>query len=458
MDRNEPIEILSEDENEGEFVDRRGILEPAIRSVVDALGGYEGGRYRLGDECYGCLKDLKRFWRKDDTDDERTVARIFWETRLLPNDLIPILLETAGRGNFEDKRAVACVDLLTAMTWPIDLAEELQELDEVEDRGTDYTQLLSSHLHYKEAMLKPEVIQALLGILLVCIAKTLKERTPRDIQIINVVLYLIRNLAFIKDPPANTYLSADQAQFSSMQSRLVKMLSEQNIFEILLTTASNAGTDPAFNSWNTLILEIFYLFFRGVRPSSLAHDQAKVSVLFVCSVLRNLDELQESGDKLSRLLSIEDERRRNFNRNASTRHSRFGTTISVTLNPKKLPKEPSEAGEKEEADGRKSLVFHRQRAIHKDSGNILDMISSKRTKAQKGKKIDELGREDNLSIDAKSTLQGVARSFIETCFNRQSSTCRFGRLTERIVFSSFSRLAFERHQGGETEDHGKGQP
>ena len=98
------ISISDGSDGEGDL-DRRAILEPAIRSVVDALGGYEDGTYRLGDECYGCLKDLKKFWRKDDTDDDRTVARIFWETRVLPNDLVPILLETAGKGLLEDKCA-----------------------------------------------------------------------------------------------------------------------------------------------------------------------------------------------------------------------------------------------------------------------------------------------------------------------------------------------------------------
>ena len=117
----------ADDYSDDDYTSRRAILEPAIRSVVDALGGYEDGRYRLGDECYGCLKDLKKFWRKDDTDDERTVARIFWATRVLPNDLVPILLETAGKGMFEDKRAIAVADLMTAMTWPIDMAEELKE-------------------------------------------------------------------------------------------------------------------------------------------------------------------------------------------------------------------------------------------------------------------------------------------------------------------------------------------
>ncbi|KAG8940366.1 Topoisomerase 1-associated factor 1, partial [Tulasnella sp. 419] len=82
---------------------RRSILSRAIQNVVSALGGFEQISptetvYVLGDSCLGCLKDLKKLWRKDDTDDERTVARIFYECRVLHNDLIPILLETAGKG------------------------------------------------------------------------------------------------------------------------------------------------------------------------------------------------------------------------------------------------------------------------------------------------------------------------------------------------------------------------
>ena len=105
---------------------------------------------------------------------------------------------------------------MTAMTWPIDLAEELKELDETYDKGADYTQLLLSHLHYKAALLRPGVLQALFAITLPCLARDAKERKERDVQIVNVVLYPIPNLAFIKDLPANTYGSADQAEFSML--------------------------------------------------------------------------------------------------------------------------------------------------------------------------------------------------------------------------------------------------
>ncbi len=304
MDHNEPIELSDEESGDEPYIDRREILEPPIRSVVDALGGFEDDVYRLGDECYGCLKDLKKYWRKDDTDDDRTVARIFWETRVLSNDLIPILMETAGL--VEDKCAVACADLMTAMTWPIDMAAELKELDEEHDKDVDYTQLLFSHLHYKAALLRPGVLQALFGIILPRLAKEGKERNERDVQIVNVVLHLVRNLAFIKDLPANMHGSADQAVFSTLQSRLIKSLSESNFIDLLLTIASHASTDPLFNQWNVLVLEIFYLLFRGVKPVSLASDQVKVRVMLVVISLESLHSYVwcSNRPKLLRLSSL----------------------------------------------------------------------------------------------------------------------------------------------------------
>jgi replication fork protection complex subunit Tof1/Swi1 len=54
------------------------------------------------------LKDLKRFWRMDEKDDDRTVARIFRDVGLLKNDLIPILLTTLGTSAKGDRIALAC--------------------------------------------------------------------------------------------------------------------------------------------------------------------------------------------------------------------------------------------------------------------------------------------------------------------------------------------------------------
>jgi replication fork protection complex subunit Tof1/Swi1 len=419
MLQDDAISISSNDADSEAYAERRAILEPVISRVIDALGGYEDGTYRLGDEVNGCLKDLKKLWRKDDTDDERTVARIFWESRVLPNDLIPILLETAGKGLVEDKRAVACADLITAMTWPIDIAEELKELDDELDRGTDYTQLLQSHLHYKAALLKPGVVQALFAIVLPPLAKHPKERQERDGQVINVVLHLIRNLAFIKDLPPNMHLSADQAEFSSLQSKLIRTLSDTHTLQLLLTIAANTSNDPLFNSWNTLVLEIFYLLYRGVKPASLTMDQAEVREILPV-LTSTTEEYQQPAANLHRLLAIEERSRRDFARNATSRHSRFGTTISVKWNPNKL--RPTDATRNEVVNTdpvtapAQSVVLHRQKAITDEAGSIMDL--TKRQKTKKGNKVDDIAREDNLSVETKVILQNLAGEFIESCFNR----------------------------------------
>ena len=61
------------------------------------------------------------------------------------------------------------------------------------------------------------------------------------------------------------------------------------------------------------------------------------------------------------------------------------------------------------------LVLHRQEAITKESGSILDL--KKRKQHKKVNKVDELGMEDNLNRDAKVILQNFARTFVEVCFN-----------------------------------------
>ncbi|KAI6124102.1 timeless protein-domain-containing protein [Pisolithus croceorrhizus] len=368
----------------GEEEDRRAILDPVVRRVVDALGGFEDG-VNYGDST--------------DSDDERTVARIFWETRVLSNDLVHILLATAGKGLVEDKRAIACADLMTAMTWPIDMAEELKELDDARDKGTDYTELTFSHLNYKAALLKPGVMQALFGIILPPLSKPVKERSERDGQLVNVILHLVRNLAFIKDLPVNLHLSGDQAEYSSLQTKLIKAYSETNMLDLLLTIASNNDNDPLFNSFNTLVLEIFYLLFRGLKPSTLVIDQTK-----------------QPKQDLRRLLAAEDRRKRDAARYASSRHSQFGTTLTVQLNPKRKTRDAQDVPEESQGPAStRPLVLHRQAAISKESGDVLDIAKQNRWK--KTNKVDELTREDNLSTEARMVLQGFAREFVESCFN-----------------------------------------
>ena len=97
--------------------DRYEIFMPAVQSLINALGGYEEHEtspgnfetiYRPGDSVLAVLKDLKKLWRKDDSDDERTVARCMAKGGLM-KELIALLVECTDRGEWGRKVAlVAC--------------------------------------------------------------------------------------------------------------------------------------------------------------------------------------------------------------------------------------------------------------------------------------------------------------------------------------------------------------
>jgi len=132
----------------------------------------------------------------DEKDDDRTVARIFHEVGVLKKDLIPILKMTLGTGKKGDRIALACgasplasrldllspradsrsptVELIGAMTWPINVAEELRDaqlLGELK-QSMDYTTLIQAQRSYKAAILKDNVLKHMMIILANSLSKS----------------------------------------------------------------------------------------------------------------------------------------------------------------------------------------------------------------------------------------------------------------------------------------------
>ena len=96
--------------------DRFAVFMPAVTSLVNALGGYEEVEmegtyqtvYRPGDSVLAVLKDLKKLWRKDDSDDDRTVAKCMAQAGLM-KELLALLVELTHRGDWGRKVSlVAC--------------------------------------------------------------------------------------------------------------------------------------------------------------------------------------------------------------------------------------------------------------------------------------------------------------------------------------------------------------
>lgn len=238
--------------------DRWNVFYPAVQTLVNALGGYEEVEsppdsgifetvYRPGDSVLGVLKDLKKLWRKDDEDDERTVARCMHRAELM-KELVAIVVECAERGEWGRKVAlVACKllfnaslrtytstgDLIAALTWPIDVAQELKEIEDEGPVVTDYASLLRAQLEYKALFLKTtKPLKSILSLMVPCLAKPRKyvqvaqikyqtnldnDRDEKDSRIISLGLHVVRNLLAIKDAVAEGTATGEKEEFAHLQ-------------------------------------------------------------------------------------------------------------------------------------------------------------------------------------------------------------------------------------------------
>ncbi|KMU75247.1 mating-type switching protein swi1 [Coccidioides immitis RMSCC 3703] len=186
------------------------VVDPEVRSyvysLVTALGGTAGnetGRYVLGDDALGCLRDLKKWLRfYDEKLNRMDVARCLAECKLLNGDLVPII-SLYGDAEQSDKHKarimLACLELLVPLTWPVEVHGQMTFNHH---RHTPYLQY--SQVEYKRGILgfaPSPILRALIRVGLPSMAIPRSERSPRDEGIIRLMLYFFRNIAVISSPP-----------------------------------------------------------------------------------------------------------------------------------------------------------------------------------------------------------------------------------------------------------------
>ncbi|KAH0542171.1 hypothetical protein FGG08_003392 [Glutinoglossum americanum] len=296
------------------------VVDPQVRayvySLISALGGTgadEEGRYVLGDDALACLRDLKR-WLKlyDERLNRLDVARCFAEGNLVNGDLLEILAawsEDPVENRTRMKIALACLELLVPLTWPIERNDLQMTVNH--HRHTPYLQL--AQLSYKRGVLThstSKILRTVVRIGLPSIAQSMSERTSRDEGIIKLVLYFLRNIAMIDAPP-NLEIDGDEADVS--RSATIDRFHDQDILHLLLTISSAVGED--FNTQDVVILEVLFHLLKGIDVEKLFMDEKQLHA-------KHTNELQG-------LLSKELSFKREYARHAPTRHNRFGSMIWV---------------------------------------------------------------------------------------------------------------------------------
>lgn len=267
----------------------------------------------LGDDALACLKDLKKWLKLHDEKANRLdVARCLAEANLVKGDILEILAawpEAATEDKIKSKIALACLEVLVPLTWPIEKNDTQMTVNH--HRHVPYLQLAQTS--YKRAILEHEsaiVLRTTVRVGLPSIALPMAERSSRDEGIIKLLLYFFRNVAMIS-PPQN--LPNEGKEGETSRSATIEAFHRQDVLALILTISSNMGED--FNTQDTVIMELLFHLLKGVSVEKLFMDKKELN--------------SKNGNELKFLLAQEAGMHRSYAKTAPTRHNRFGTMIWV---------------------------------------------------------------------------------------------------------------------------------
>ena len=365
-----------------------------INSLVSAVGGQStlDDRYAVGDDALAVLNDLVRWLRLYDENTNRFDGkRCMAEANLVKGDLLEILAlwpEEEQESKLKSKLALACLQLLVPLTWPIALDEDKTTVNHL--RHTPYLQL--AQVGYKRAVLQYEdakILRTVVRIGLPSMAVTRRERTRRDEGIVRMILYFFRNLAMITQPQ---HLPSQGDENDISRSATINAFHEEDVFNLLLTIGSGAGDE--FQERDVEVLEILFHLLKGVDARKLFHTQSQLEK-------NETNELQSLMQKEKAMLN-------SYNKHAPTRHNRFGTMIWVKRGEEKVS------------------TMSGQNTITNADTTLLQMDASKRVAKPRGRgkkdaeelnESNEFGGKVELTEKARKHLRSFVEEFLDSSFN-----------------------------------------
>ncbi len=155
------------------------------------------------------------------------VARCLAESNLVGGDLLQILAawpENATEGRLKSKIALACLELLVPLTWPLE--KDSQTMTVNHHRHTPYLQI--AQLGYKRSIINfdgARILHTAVRCALPSMAEAMGDRSTRDEGIIKLLLYFLRNIAMIAPPP-NVQYEGDESEISRYSGILPSPLSQ----------------------------------------------------------------------------------------------------------------------------------------------------------------------------------------------------------------------------------------
>lgn len=319
------------------------ILRAHISVLVSALGGPDHSLpenlYKLGHDALACLKDLKRWIRSvDDRNGLADVALACAECGLVNNDLTVILCQWdkppkgVKKTKTTEKIMLACLELLVLLTWPVEVNRKTLMKD-----YTARTNARRAQLSYKQHILSYKggrTLKAVIRLGLDALQLPKDEREPRDINILRLIMFFIRNVLFItplppSKAPKGITNTADLPNGMNPDdiglNAVLNAFERNNVLLFLSSVSHSLLTDLTDESFGLLAVECISLLTNSVPVNRLfvAAPQAPDASTTVPPAS------SAAGLQLQDLLSEESKRKKKQTNTVSTRHGRFGTLLSI---------------------------------------------------------------------------------------------------------------------------------
>ena len=315
------------------------------------------------------------------------VARCLAESNLVGGDLLQILAawpENATDDRMKSKIALACLELLVPLTWPLEKNKEQMTVNH--HRHIPYLEL--AQLGYKRSIINYDgarILHTAVRCALPSMAEALSDRSTRDEGIIKLLLYFLRNIAMIA-PPSSVQYEGDEAEIS--RSATIDTFDYQDIFHLLLTVSSTMGED--FNTQDVVVMDVLFYLFKGIDIEKLFYTETQVD--------------NSKMDELARLRKKEAAMLRSYQTNAPTRHNRFGTMVWL---------------QREDA---KVTTISGQAAMLDSTRGLAKMDSTKKFKPPRRALKGDNGPMDfdtpvALSVQATKHLRKFVEEFLDSGFN-----------------------------------------
>ncbi|KAF7185711.1 Topoisomerase 1-associated factor 1 [Pseudocercospora fuligena] len=384
--------------------ERSQTVDPEVRAYVSSLVNAVGGRstydetYAVGDDAVAVLKDLQRWLRLYDEKTNRLdVKRVLAEANLVKGDLLEILSlwpEDAQDNKHKAKLALACLELLVPLTWPLALESETATVNH--HRHVPYLQL--AQVGYKRSVLHFEyakILRTAVRVALPAMATPKRERSRRDEGIIKLCLYFFRNIAMITQPQ---HLPSQGDENEISRSAVIEAFQDQDIFSVLLTIGSSMGDE--FQEQDVILLDILFHLLKGVDARKLFMKKEQVAT--------------EETSELKNLLQKEKAMHDSYKRHAPTRHNRFGTMIWVQRDDAKLSTVSGQTSMTNEADTLRQMDATKKWNKPQYRGKL----------AQEFDENSEFGMRIDLTEPARKHLRSFVEDFLDSSFNPLFSSLR----------------------------------